>query len=688
MPKLSKTIETHWKSILFTVILFASLLRFSGLSWGLTTSQYTWYFHNDERKMTTYAEQFPGNILTNRDLNQPTFVPYSGKLLAWGPVSLWRMWSVHIGSGKEIPLRYAYFIALRLYSAILGTLSVWITFLLARKVYDLPTALLSAVFLAISMLHVRNSHFTTVDIAMTFFVVLFIYGCVQLITEGASRWRYMLLGVVFGVVVGSKYSGAIAGISLLMAHLWVWRQSHSPKKFKAWLQIVDMNLLLTGLISFGTFLLTTPGAVVRFNDFLASLRFQMIRVNTGHYGMFVHPINGFTFQVDLLGQALGWPLAIVCLVGLIYVTITASVVQLPLLLFVWVSYVYLARWEVIFARYLMPVIPGLVILGARFLVVAYRQKMQSIKWLSALATALVVGYSLLYSLAYLNIFWEKHTRLVASEYIDRVLPGNSKVVGVKPFISNKDKFQLVTFQEKPDYVVLNYQGDARLLWAANSPFISPDYVWDPAHNNVWYPEDPPEPFTMKMTVEIWQGVNRDYVLQRKFSQVPHIDGWRLNLVQHRFDELAARTHPEIRIYRRLPQNALHVAFSETGINLVGSDVPSTVQPGDDLDIVLHWEFFKPVDREYKVFVHFRSSVGETVAQADDWLLSEEYLAYDLIPVNEVLLEHHHLILPSNVPAGSYHVLVGLYDPVTLVRFPVTDDATGENAVDLGVVQVE
>jgi hypothetical protein len=47
-----------------------------------------------------------------------------------------------------------------------------------------------------------------------------------------------------------------------------------------------------------------------------------------------------------------------------------------------------------------------------------------------------------------------------------------------------------------------------------------------------------------------------------------------------------------------------------------------------------------------------------------------------------------LDLPAALPVGEYRLLVGMYRVDTMERLPVVGDASGENAIDLGVVSIK
>ena len=52
-------------------------------------------------------------------------------------------------------------------SALMGTLTVWWLYVLGRTLFDRTVGLVAALFLSMSLLHVRDSHFSTTDITMT-----------------------------------------------------------------------------------------------------------------------------------------------------------------------------------------------------------------------------------------------------------------------------------------------------------------------------------------------------------------------------------------------------------------------------------------------------------------------------------------------------------------------------------------
>jgi hypothetical protein len=128
-----------------------------------------------------------------------------------------------------------------------------------------------------------------------------------------------------------------------------------------------------------------------------------------------------------------------------------------------------------------------------------------------------------------------------------------------------------------------------------------------------------------------------------------------------------------------------------GYSLAGPPVPGVGATSLGL-------FWRPVAENplalgsVKVFVQVRNQRGETVAQADHFvyqglLTIEEWSS--LRGKGEWLRDAAtlHLAQPSSGGDGPHRIFVGLYDPQTMARVPVLNDASGENAVmiDLAVL---
>ncbi|MER3457303.1 MAG: hypothetical protein C4309_00290 [Chloroflexota bacterium] len=113
-----------------------------------------------------------------------------------------------------------------------------------------------------------------------------------------------------------------------------------------------------------------------------------------------------------------------------------------------------------------------------------------------------------------------------------------------------------------------------------------------------------------------------------------------------------------------------------------------VHPGEAVQVRLTWGVQAPVGADYTVFLHALSD-GEPRFQADRPPLEGAYPT-GLWEAGEVVTDTITLTVPSGTPPGRYRLVTGLYDPQTGARLPAFA-ATGErqpgDALPLGEIQV-
>lgn len=158
----------------------------------------------------------------------------------------------------------------RVASAIFGSLSVAVLYLIARKLYaSVVVALAAAGLLAIDFLHLVNSRAALLEVSVGFFILLaflfYLYDRDASLSEGGRlltgaadrptfsrdvnvkglRWRWrLLMGIALGLAVGSKWTAVpvILGIAVLM--LLESRKSDPSRRFRQTLRNEMGSLLL------------------------------------------------------------------------------------------------------------------------------------------------------------------------------------------------------------------------------------------------------------------------------------------------------------------------------------------------------------------------------------------------------------------------------------------------------------
>ncbi len=149
-------------------------------------------------------------------------------------------------------------------------------------------------------------------------------------------------------------------------------------------------------------------------------------------------------------------------------------------------------------------------------------------------------------------------------------------------------------------------------------------------------------------------------------------------------EALAGTHvawpPEL---AHLPSPTLPLVFGDRFALLEAELEEDTVAPGGELRLITYWEVLAADPTPIVAFVHLTSD-GQDIWGQQDWL---DVRTAGLQP-GDRFAQVHVLPVQPETPPGDYHVQLGLYNPETLLRLPITPGA--ESAADrawVGQVQV-
>lgn len=121
----------------------------------------------------------------------------------------------------------------------------------------------------------------------------------------------------------------------------------------------------------------------------------------------------------------------------------------------------------------------------------------------------------------------------------------------------------------------------------------------------------------------------------------------------------------------------HARVADFGadIHLRGFDVQGTVQPGEQILFRLFWQTRGAPGKDYWLFAHLVGAAGQRVVQLDVPYTTGAWGAHRFV-TTELPVQ-----IPAGTPAGSYQLLVGLYDPSNGARLPLDSPATADPAID-------
>jgi hypothetical protein len=307
----------------------------------------------------------------------------------------------------------------RLWTVFWGTLTVPVVFVLARQVGgSIRGAFLAAAFLAITPLHVWESHFGTTDAPL----LLFMTSSLVVSIGAAERpnWRRAVLAGLFaGFATGTKYPGAFGAVPFAAAVV---------------IALYDRRLewkaapVLVGLFGAAAIVGSFVVSPYQYIDGIQTIRtflFELDNVETGHFGFDLN-VPGWQYKpyvyefVAAFPFGLGVALALLVYVGMPWFAWRPSRARLVALTFVGVFFGITGSWLFVPVRYFMPLFPVLLVAAALLLDTLLLGR----RWLGLVVAAIVIGYTAAFTATTTNRF-TYDTRNESGEWIEASVPPGS-----------------------------------------------------------------------------------------------------------------------------------------------------------------------------------------------------------------------------------------------------------------------
>jgi hypothetical protein len=112
-----------------------------------------------------------------------------------------------------------------------------------------------------------------------------------------------------------------------------------------------------------------------------------------------------------------------------------------------------------------------------------------------------------------------------------------------------------------------------------------------------------------------------------------------------------------------------------GVELVAAGVLDDLEPGNSLRLAFDWRVTEPVDDSLVMFVHLVHDGGQLVAQRDA-IPGNGLLPVESWEPGELVRDQFALLLPAELPAGEYELLVGTYRAPNGMRYRLVEPERG------------
>lgn len=440
----------------------------------------------------------------------------------------------------DLDMRYAG----RLLSALADVGTVYMVYWLGKRMFSRNVGLLAAALTALAVVHVQSSHFYRPETFSVFLTLVCFWAMLRMVEYRRLR-DTLLLGALVGLAMAPKVSVLPLVLPLALAYSYSALKSTEGRWSGMTPEIVGRVLLhagLAGLSALAVFFLLSPYALLDFAAFIGELAAQanMAR-HAGLWPFTIQYVNtpAFWYQIQQTTVwGLGIPLGLVAWLSIPFTAVMAlqerATRHADLLLLAWVvpQIIFLESFEVRFLRYFFPLMPFMILMGARLLfwlvdfsrTASLNQKPAArriIRELPKLAVALVVASTAFYSLAFQNVYAREHPAVAASKWVQQNLPAGTRIVSDNhwdefiPGLYNYDLWQFPAYDpdsaEKIGALASHLSEADYLIFYSYRPYVSVNR--DPARF----------PFTSGYYRQLFQG-GLGFRLERSFTSYPEFLG--------------------------------------------------------------------------------------------------------------------------------------------------------------------
>jgi hypothetical protein len=360
---------TRTRLLFLLILLMALAVRLWGLGFGLPYI----IARPDETEMAGPAVGFLSGDLRPPYFEWPTLFTYVTAFLyvvyfyLTRPFTGYATLAAFAESRRQSVAPFLYIT--RSLSALMGVLTVWWVYAICRRLFDETVALVAALFLALSFLHVRDSHFGVADVAMTSLVMLAVLVILKWRDTGI-RLHAAEGGLIAGLAGSTKYNGlgmCVPFVVALVERAIDDRRARSEKYARR--RFTLALAVFSGALAVG-FFGASPYILIDWSRFTSAINGVAEHLAEGHGVMLG---RGWSYYARvMLPAAIGWPMFVAGTAGVLALLATRFRDAAVLFAFPIAYYLVAGQGYTVFARYIIPVLPFLCIAAAWLVVTTVR----------------------------------------------------------------------------------------------------------------------------------------------------------------------------------------------------------------------------------------------------------------------------------------------------------------------------
>jgi hypothetical protein len=308
------------------------------------------------------------------------------------------------------------YLGVRVLDALIGSLTVLLVFEFGRRAYGWLAGFFGAAALAVAFLHVRDSHFGTLDVPLSMACLAVLYVAYRTLQSRGLR-PLLINGITLGVAASLKYNGA-----LVFAGIAAAQTLRARAELVRWPRLLA-RLALVGVVGVLTLAFTSPFLVLD----PAMTQHGLGYIFT-HLGRATAPAIGWVQLSLALWFGIDPVLLLLAVVGVAYAAWRRQPADVIILTFLLVYFVLIGAGRSVFLRYADPMIAPLLLLAGRALaaLVGGTVRGQARRLALAAALVLIAVAPLVHDIRYDLLIQQTDTRTLAFEWMAQHMPAGGR----------------------------------------------------------------------------------------------------------------------------------------------------------------------------------------------------------------------------------------------------------------------
>lgn len=247
------------------------------------------------------------------------------------------------------------FLPARVCMALIGVGCVWLTYAVGRRLYGRSAGLLAAALLALNGLHIAWSQVVRTDIQASLFMMACLFFAARAADDGRLR-DFLLGGAMVGLAAATKWPATSIAVALIGAAASLVQRGQP-------MGASIRKLILSAAASLAALLVVSPFLLLDWRTAVGDMLAEGKPAHLGHTGN--SPLANLIWYLDsqVIGT-MGWLGLIAIAVGLFVTLRSATAARWTLVPAALAFLALLASQNLIWSRWILPLLPMLALLAA------------------------------------------------------------------------------------------------------------------------------------------------------------------------------------------------------------------------------------------------------------------------------------------------------------------------------------